>query len=434
MRCYSHFIVITIAAFPFLTAAALPEIPQGANFVYHIEGDAIISHRLVPKSISGWNKHPGTRYPEPCFPIVDTETRKLYTFEHVRKLALNVEFYGIPNRDTDIKFEFFQDDDCRVPNHPRMLYSPGEYDIPQEIKNRIGSFRLIDPLSLAFLRNPHLSRVNPSEDILLKNEERWTRDRRLFDEVVTDLSAGNKERLCTICLHSLVDREPSSVLVGDCGHSYHGPCLKRWADANPESNHRDPVEFRRKTGFPLVQMTSCPDCRKPLNPRKMARIPTQGVEEEEEKEQDPGDRIRGEAQIPRTPERQRRIYADANNNHSPTIGPPSLFTTPGSDLEDLINAEYMDEKARGASRVKRPANYNFQASFVGNNPLVLPEDYASEVLEAPLNIQGPDIQLPTNPEANDNPFVPHTDYDPSVSEGLSGFNGIGRSLRSGQIG
>ncbi|KAK6347893.1 hypothetical protein TWF718_005713 [Orbilia javanica] len=417
MWCYSRLAAIIVAIFPILARAVLPEIPQGANFAYHIEGDAIIGNRLVPKTINGWNNHPGTRYPEPCFPLVDNQAMRIYTFEHVQNLALNVNFYDVPIRDNDIKFEFFQDDDCRVPNHPRMLYVSGEYDLPSKIKTRIGSFRLIDPLSLAFLRNPHLSRVNPSEDILLKTEERWKRDRRLFDEVVADLSAGNKERQCTICLDSLVEREPSSVLVGDCGHSYHGPCLDRWAASDSERNRRDPVEFRRRTGFPLVQLTSCPDCRKPLNPRKMAKIPTQPIEEEEEKEQeDPRENIRFEPIIRGTPERRRN--ANANNNHSPTIGPPSLFTTPGSDLEDLINAEYMDERVRGPSRVRRPADYDFQSSFVGDNPLVAL----------------PNVQLQAGPDVNDNPVVPHTDYDPTVNEGLSGFNGIGRSLRSGQLG
>ncbi|KAK6357969.1 hypothetical protein TWF730_007324 [Orbilia blumenaviensis] len=433
MWCHLWFatLVISITIFSRLSLAALPEIPEGANFVYQIDGDAIISNKLIPKTISGWNKHPGSRYPEPCFPLADTDTRKIYIFEHIRRLALNAIFYDIPRRDSDIKFEFFQDDECRVPNHPRMLYSSGEYTIPEEIKTRIGSLRLIDPLSLAFLRNPYLSRVNPSEDILLRNEERWSRDKRLFDEVRADLSAGNKDRICTICQLSLVEREPSSALLGDCGHSYHHGCLERWAAANPEGGRRDPVEFRRKTGFPLVQMTSCPDCRKPLNPRKMARIPTQGVDDEEEGDGRP-DQLRNEPVIPRTPERQRNNIAERHN--SPTIGPPSLYTSPGSDLEDLVNAEYMDERARGPSRVRRPANYDFQSAFVGNNPLVLPEDYTNYVLEAPFSLEGPDVLPRTNPDVNTNPFLSHTDYDHSVNEGLSGFNGIGRSLRSGQLG
>lgn len=168
----------------------------------------------------------------------------------------------------------------------------------------------------------------------MKTEKKWNRDKRLFDEVVADLSAGNKEWLCTICLQPLIERGPSSALLGDCGRSYHGPCLERWAASNPERNRRDPVEFRRKPGFPLVQLTSCPDRRKPLNPRKMARTPTQGVEEEEEKEEDPRDNIREEPIIRGAPPQQRNVSA----NKSPTIGPPSLFTSPGSDFKDLINA------------------------------------------------------------------------------------------------
>ncbi|KAF3289248.1 hypothetical protein TWF970_003029 [Orbilia oligospora] len=440
MWCNSPITVLFLAVFPLLAIAELPEIPEGANFAYHIEGDAIIRDRLVPKTIDGWGKHPGTRYPEPCFPLMNTETRRIYTFGHVTKLALNAAFYDIPNRDDDIKFEFFQDDECRIPNHPRMLYINGEYEIPEEIKTRMGSLILIDPLSLTFTRNPYpysFWRVNASENVLVKSKENWDRDRRLFGEVTTDLSAGNQERSCTICLNSLVEKEPSTVLLGDCGHSYHGPCLDRWAAAHPERNPRDPVEFKRRTGFPLAQLTPCPTCRKPLNRRKMARIPTQVAEEEERKEEeprgirDPRDNIRDEPILRGTPERRRNDPMNVNiyNDYSSTIGPPSLFTTPGSDLEDLVNAEYMDEKARGASRVKRPANYDFQSSFVGNNPLVLPEDYTSEVLEAPFNIQGPEVQLTENPETNDSPFVPNP-----LDEGISGFNGIGRSLRSGQLG
>ncbi|KAK6518339.1 hypothetical protein TWF506_005498 [Arthrobotrys conoides] len=428
----SRVTVIFIAIFSLLALAEPPPVPEGANFIYHIEGDAIISNQLVPKTITGWNKHPGTRYPEPCFPLVDTETRRIYTFQYVTTLALNAVFYDIPNRDGEITFEFFQDGGCRVPNHPRMLYTSGEYDIPKGLKTRIGSLRLIDPLSLFFSRDRLVSRVDVSEQPLVKSKDTWPRDRRLFDEVSADVLAGNQERLCTICLNSLAetDGEPSRALLADCGHSYHAGCLTRWAAANPERNRRDPVEFRRKTGFPLVQLTSCPDCRKPVNPRNMARITTQAVEER--KEEDPRDNIRNEPIIRGTPERRRNY--NAQNNHSPTIGPPSLFTTPGSDLEDLVNAEYMDEKARGRSRVKKPAYYDFQSAFVGNNPLVLPEDYTDEVLEAPFSIQGPGVQLPTNPDTGENPLIPDTDHDPSVNEEISDFNGIGRSLRSGQLG
>ncbi|KAF3180838.1 hypothetical protein TWF225_007198 [Orbilia oligospora] len=136
----------------------------------------------------------------------------------------------------------------------------------------------------------------------------------------------------------------------------------------------------------------------------MARIPTQVAEEEERKEeeepwdiQDPRDNIQDEPILRGTPERRRNVPVNVNvyNDYSSTIGPPSLFTTPGSDLEDLVNAEYMDEKAR----------------------------------EAPFKIQGPEVQLTENPETNDSPFIPNP-----LDEGISGFNGIGRSLRSGQLG
>ncbi|KAF3100274.1 hypothetical protein TWF569_008108 [Orbilia oligospora] len=218
-----------------------------------------------------------------------------------------------------------------------MLYINGEYEIPEEIKMRMGSLILIDPLSLTFARNPYpysFWRVNASENLLVKSKENWDRDRRLFDEVTTGLSARNQER------------SYESILRG-------------------------------------------------------------------------------------TPERRRNVPVNVNvyKDYSSTIGPPSLFTTPGSDLEDLVNAEYMDEKARGASRVKRPANYDFQPTFVGKNPLVLPEDYTNELLEAPFEIQGPEVQLTENPETNDSPFIPNP-----LDEGISGSNGIGRSLRSGQLG
>ncbi|KAK6532372.1 hypothetical protein TWF281_006561 [Arthrobotrys megalospora] len=411
MSCRPWFAVNFVAIFPLLAVAALPEIPRGADFAYEIDGDVIIDFQLEPKNITGWDHYPGTKYPEPCIPLTDSQTKMVYTFEHVRRLALKVDFYGVPLRDNAITFEFFQDKDCRVRNHPRMLYNSGEYPMLEDVITRIGGLRLIDPLALAFARRkpeyPFLSQVNPSENILLKTEERWDRDRRIIDEVGTDLSTGNLDRICTICQQSLIERQPSLTLVGDCGHAYHALCLERWKSSYPEYNRRDPLEFQQRTGFPLVQMTSCPDCRKPLNLRKMSKNPTRGTDRNQPSQIQP--------EIFGSPERRGNV----DNDRSAMIGPPSLYTTPGSDLEDLVNPIYMDERIRGVSRIKRPADFDFQSSFVRHNPLV-----------------GPEIRLQPDPEANIDPVVLPTeyDYDPSVSEGIPNPNSISRSLLSGQLG
>ncbi|KAF3217319.1 hypothetical protein TWF679_002332 [Orbilia oligospora] len=131
----------------------------------------------------------------------------------------------------------------------------------------------------------------------------------------------------------------------------------------------------------------------------MARIPTRVAEEEEEEERKEEEEEEEEPRDIRDPR--------DNIRDEPILRGTLSGDGISLDLEDLVNAEYMDEKARGASRVKRPANYDFQSTFVGNNPLVLPEDYTSEVLEAPFNIQGPEVQLTENLETNNSPFIPN---------------------------
>ncbi|EPS36964.1 hypothetical protein H072_9460 [Dactylellina haptotyla CBS 200.50] len=406
----------SITLFTTLAVAPPPEVPEWENFVYFVEGEALLDNQKVVLSIEGWDVHKGTRYPEPCYKLQDTDTLSSYVFTNVKRLEINVEFYADTKLDEGFVWEFFQDDECRAENHPRMLLRSGVYSFPESARRRAGSFKLIDPLVLRFDRDPRLTRVDEVEQqFFVKDEEGEGRMRRLFDETRDKLLAGDEDILCPICRSELAEETPGKAIVGECGHGYHPECLRGWAERRNRGG-RDPAEFKQRTGFPLVRVADCPQCRKMINLRTTARVPTlQRVRDQDES---------GDSTPPPRPNR---------NQFSPSIGLPSLVNSPGSELDDLMYGQYAEERVRGVP-INRPTEYNFQKQYLNDNPLVDPVNYNRiGMLESVWQSNGPRIRVP-NIQAGVSPLVPETDHDARQDEALSDFNGIGRSLRNGQLG
>ncbi|KAK6543421.1 hypothetical protein TWF694_000168 [Orbilia ellipsospora] len=362
-----------------------PTIPEWENLIYEIEGEVILDNQKTVVLIEGWDVHKGTRYPEPYDKL-----------------------------DGDLTWEFFQDDECRVENHPRFLVKSGVYEFPDSAKRRAGSFKIIDPLALRWTKDSRLTSIHEIEEQFIKTEEEWQKKHNHFQEAREKLVTGDRGMACPICHSELVERRPSKVFIGDCGHSYHRECIQGWVDSRNELG-RDPAEFRERTGFPLAQMADCPQCRQVINPRTMARVTTQLLDG-------------NNAPI---------IEPIQNNQASPSNDLPSILDSPGSELDDILYPHQMDERIRGTSRIKQPSQYNFQDRYldVGKNALVDPSDYrALEVRESTLRQRGPTIRLPNN-VARVSPLVDETDYNVMLSEaGAPDLDKIRQSLREGQLG
>ncbi|KAJ6262949.1 hypothetical protein Dda_1507 [Drechslerella dactyloides] len=450
-------------------AARPPDVPEWENFAFEIQGDAIVEdengreHRSQV-AIFGQDSHDGTRIPESCYKLYDFDTGTQFRFYNVRRLGVNVNYYDDRALDQNIIWEFFRDDDCLIENAPRMLVRSGLYNLPTEgVEWRIGSFRLIDPLALRFMDDERLTRVTEAEEArLLRTQEEWDRARRLFEDVREDLLSGASELECPICQLPLAREEITTTWVGYCSHSYHPECMTGLWQASFNPRRRDPEGFltdgdivtqRGRTGFRLSQVVDCPQCRRPLNLRQMARIPTQRVDPDAgQLERQPGD----QAQIPAPNENQDpnpqiiQPQGQGNLNINPNVadegvhlltpprldnrdrlssglGPPSIQTTPGSELDEFLDYYTVRERANiffnpMINRDRAP------------NPFIGPVDFTSDVREVPMR-QGIGLRLPDAGGTNPSPLVEEGDfYEADVGEGISSFNGITRSLLRNQLG
>ncbi|KAF3927615.1 hypothetical protein AA313_de0208810 [Arthrobotrys entomopaga] len=397
-----------------IVVAPPPDIPEWENFIYQIEGEAILNNQKTVVSIEGWDVHRGTRYPEPCYKLEDADTFTTFTFINVKRLAINISIYRDRELDGDLTWEFFQDDECRVENHPRFLVKNGVYEFPEGAKRRAGSFKIIDPLVLRWYKDPRLTSIHEVEEQFVKTEEEWQKTYQHFQEAREQLSAGDKGLVCPVCHNELAERRPSRVYVGDCGHSYHKDCIRGWVRSRNELG-RDPTAFEGRTGFPLARMADCPQCRQVVNPRTMARVPTQLVDEDD-------------APV---------IQPVQNNQASPSNDLPSLLDSPTSDLDDLLHPHQMDERIRGISSIKKPSDYDFQDRYLnlGKNLLVDPADYRGfDLRESMFQARVPRIGVPNN-VARVSPLVDETDYNFMLSEaGAPEVDKISQSLREGQLG
>ncbi|KAK6341588.1 hypothetical protein TWF696_008659 [Orbilia brochopaga] len=433
-----------------LAAAQPPEVPEWEHFAFEIQGDAIVedergrTHRSQV-AIFGQDTHEGTRYPEPCYKLYDYDTATSFVFYNVRRLGVNVAYYDERNLDDAIIWEFFRDEDCRIENNPRMLVRSGLYNLPTEgVEWRIGSFRLIDPLPLAFDNDERLSRVTEAEaEKLLRTQEEWERSRRLFEGVREELLSGGSQLTCPICQLPLAGEALGTAWVGYCSHSYHPECMTGLWEASFNPLRRDPTQFRERTGYRLSQVVDCPQCRLPLNLRQMARIPTQRIDpgNQQQQQQLADDRLPAAPQLqvgnqnPGLQQIQPQAEnADVNFNTPPRldnrlssgIGPPSLLNTPDSDLEDFLDYYTVNE------RTYVPFN-QLRNRDRASNPFVGPADFSSDLREVPMR-DGIGLRLPGG-ETNVSPLVEESDwYEADVGEGISSFDGIARSLQGNQLG
>ncbi|KAF3910423.1 hypothetical protein ABW20_dc0105346 [Dactylellina cionopaga] len=414
------FKVALFAQFPFHVVAPPPAVPEFEHFVYEIEGEAVVDNQKTYVSIDGWDTQKRHTAPQPCYPLEDEQTLSSYVFTNVRRLAINTVVWGEDDMDEKIIWEFYQDADCRLENHPRLLVKRGVYTWREGAKTQIGSFRQIDPLLLNFDNDSLLKKVHPAERQFVKTEDVWKKSIDQYKILRDDLISGNSEKPCAICHLPLAGQRPSKTYVTDCNHSYHGKCLGRWV-ATRNANH-DPVEFEQRTGFPLTRVADCPECRKMFNYRKIARIPTYRIDE-----------VQPEGQIRSgfgTPERRPNV----NDQGSPENGLPSLLNTPGSVLDDLLNNHYMDERAWGNSRIRNPsAEYNFETTYLDRNvnPLVEPEDFGwSEVRETDYNTYGSHIRF----DMENKPYIPETDYQINAAENFEVDERIAPSVEGQQLG